>query len=69
MRLLKAMQRVKERESDREKENEIKGEYDRQFGIFDFLVSTDPFSVKLGPFFSFITSTTISDNVTSYTRL
>ena len=57
------------RESDREKENEIKGEYDRQCGIFDFLASTNPFSLRLGPFFSFTTSTTISDNVISYTRL
>ena len=62
------IRRIKERESDRKKEDKIKGEYDRQCGIFDFSATTNPFSLRLGPVFKFITSTTISDHVISYTR-
>ena len=31
-------------------ENWIKGEYDKQCGIFDLPASTNPFSLRLGPF-------------------
>ena len=35
-------------------ENWIKGEYDRQCGIFDLAASTNPFSLRLGPFLRFL---------------
>ena len=43
------------RENDNEKEDKIEGEYDRQWGIFDFSATTNPFSFKLQPVFKFIT--------------
>ena len=58
----------RERESDIEKMDEMEAKCDRQWGIFDFLATTNPFSFKLQPIFKFITNTTISDHVILYTR-
>jgi len=55
------------RENDREKDVKVEGDCERQYGILNISASRNPFFFKLRPVFKFITSTTISDHVISYT--
>ena len=56
------------REIAREKDEMLEGDCVRECGILNISASRNPFSLRLGPIFKSITSTTISDRVISYTR-